>query len=222
MVGHSKAARLWISIGAACANASLAFAAALAHPSTPISIIVGYAALSALVGGVEAGLAPSIDRASNVFSPAALAAQASGLLFMAVWLGSPLFAIASKGLWFPLFGCAAIVAGATLRASAIVNLGARFNSDNHIGDSAILETKGLYRHLAHPSELGLLLLAAGASVFWGAMTLPIIASLYLVTIARLCLEETALTRRHGARYALYRRSTLDPFPHLALQGARRS
>jgi protein-S-isoprenylcysteine O-methyltransferase Ste14 len=117
-----------------------------------------------------------------------------------------------------VLGAIVFASGAVLRATSILQLGARFNSDNHIEASASLETDGLYRCFAHPSELGLLLLAVGAALFWGAATLWIIPLLYLVSLARLNIEETALTRAHGVRYALYRRGRFDPFPNITPQG----
>jgi protein-S-isoprenylcysteine O-methyltransferase Ste14 len=196
--------------------------AGFAYPPTLLPFFVGYAALGALVAGVEAALASPNERAPETSSPTGLFSQASGLLFMALWLGSPFFASGGPLVWRALIGAVAIGSGLALRATAIVTLGARFNSDNYIEAGAVLETKGLYRRLAHPSELGLLLLAVGALAYWAAAILWIIAPLYLVTVARLNLEETALTRSHGARYVHYRRHTLDPFPFLAPQGGSRA
>ena len=218
----SGAGRLCVGAGIATAgaNALLILSLGLARPAPSAPLLAVYAGLVAVASGLEAALAPPAERATET-SAARWPARASGLLLMAVWLGSPLLATSPPDPWRFALGSIAFAAGAALRAVAIRRLGARFNSDNHIEADAALETHGLYRRLAHPSELGLLLLAAGAALFWGTATLWMIPALYLATLARLTLEEAALSRRHGARYALYRRSTFDPFPRLTPQGGAR-
>lgn len=203
---------------AASANAALVMAVALARPALTLPLLGAYAGLIAVASGLEAALAPPADRSCESSLRTGWPAQASGLMLMAVWLGSPLLATTPPDSWRICLGSVVFVAGAALRCAAIARLGERFNSDNHIEAGAALETHGLYRRLAHPSELGLLLLAAGAGLFWGGAMLWFLPPLYLVTLARLNAEEAALTRRHGARYALYRRGTFDPFPNLAPHG----
>lgn len=187
----------------------------------PQGLLLVYAGLVALASGVEASLAPATEgRIPASDSPAIWLAQASGLLLLAVWLGGPLTSAGPPPPWAPPIGVVVLIAGSTLRAVAIARLGGRFNSDNHIETTAVLETGGLYRRLAHPSEVGLLLLALGAAIFWSnAGAALLVAAAYLVSLARLRLEETALTRRYGALYAAYRRTTFDPFPTLPSRGA---
>ena len=199
-------------------NLLLVVAASFACPSSQTPLLLLYASLLAFASGLEASLAPAIEHISRR-SPAGWLAQVSGLLLLAAWLHGPLCGAAPTALWEPLLGATALIAGAALRAAAIVRLGARFTSDNHIETGAGLETGGLYRRLAHPSELGLMLLALGAAVFWGDVHAAlIVAALYSVTLARLRFEEVALTRHHGSLYAAYRRATFDPFPTLTPRG----
>jgi protein-S-isoprenylcysteine O-methyltransferase Ste14 len=205
---------------AACASGLLVGSVAVVQPVPSLSRLAIFALLVAVASGAEAALAPPIANAPVATGAAGRLAQANGLVLLAIWLGGPLLARAPTADGRALLGAVAIGAGGTLRAAAIARLGARFNSDNTIAPGAALETRGVFRRLAHPSELGLLLLAAGAAVFWGgAATALMIAPLYLLAVARLSLEEAALARRHGARYAAYRRSTFDPFPILTPQGA---
>jgi protein-S-isoprenylcysteine O-methyltransferase Ste14 len=118
-------------------------------------------------------------------------------------------------------GAAAMGVGAALRAGAIAQLGERFNSSNAIAEGGRLEQRALYHLFAHPSELGLLLLVAGDLVLVGRaaawLFLPVI---YLLMLARLRLEEHALTRRHGDAYRRYRAGTLDPAPAFTGESAR--
>jgi protein-S-isoprenylcysteine O-methyltransferase Ste14 len=217
---HSRELNPDVSAGAAaaCASALLVISTSLAVAATPVLALAFYASLVAVASGVEATLAPRAERPSALSPPAQWLAQASSLILLAVWLGSPLLARQPPRTWHVALGSVVLLSGAALRAAAIARLGARFNSDNHIEASASLEIRGLYRCLAHPSELGLLLLVLGAAMFWGADTMWSIPLLYLLALARLNVEEAALVRHHGVRYAIYRRTTLDPFPILTPQG----
>lgn len=199
---------------AVCTSALLVVSASLAQPVPAVLPLALYWALVAFASGLEAAVAPRAERPSALPSPVGWLAHASGLMLLAVWLGSPSLAREPPTSWQVALGSVSLLSGAALRTAAIVRLGARFNSDNHIEASAALETAGLYGRLAHPSELGLLLLAAGGATFWGSATIWIVPPLYLVTLARLNVEEAALARHHGMRYALYRRATLDPFPNM--------
>lgn len=222
--GRDGMAGLRVGAGCAAAGASvfLVLAAGLSRHGAALPPLGLYAALVAFASGLEAAVAPPADRSSPPGSTPVLLAQLTGLLLLANQLGGPWLARAAPAPWRVEFGSVALLAGAMLRAAAIRRLGGRFNSDNHIAAGAALETGGLYRRLAHPSELGLLLVATGAAAFWGGATAWLVAPLYLVTLARLSLEEAALTRRHGASYARYRRATFDPFPNLTSRGGARA
>ncbi|MDB5472665.1 MAG: isoprenylcysteine carboxyl methyltransferase [Caulobacter sp.] len=106
-----------------------------------------------------------------------------------------------------------MLAGATFRIAAILALGGRFNSDNAIADGAGLQEAGPYRLLAHPSELGLLLLAIGALAFVGhGLDWLWLIPLYGLQAVRIRLEEQSLLGHFGEAYRQYRRRRYDPLP----------
>ena len=106
-----------------------------------------------------------------------------------------------------------MTAGIALRALAIQRLGARFSSRNAVGDQARLETAGVYRLLAHPSEAGLLSLGAGAALLSASpWSLALLVALYASATARIGIEEATLRNRYGCTYKVYRAGRFDPFP----------
>jgi protein-S-isoprenylcysteine O-methyltransferase Ste14 len=108
--------------------------------------------------------------------------------------------------------------GILLRAWSITCLGARFNSSNAIASDAALESGHAYKHFAHPSELGLLMIAAGILSLAGQAIVWVLAIMfYVFCAARIHLEEFALIQHYGAAYRLYRASTFDPFPRLSFR-----
>lgn len=187
-----------------------------------------FAALAALACALEAAVAP-VDAAGDdaghgptagpagagpVSARVTALARATGLLLLAVWITA---AVAIGACGPPVAAAAAgtvmMAAGAVLRGAAIRRLGQRFNSTNAIAAGAALERDGVYRWLAHPSELGLMLLAGGAAVMaLSPAPALLVAVLWGITAARLRLEEAALVRHHGDGYRAYRRTTFDPLP----------
>lgn len=182
----------------------------------------------ALLMGVAAGLEARLALAAAPAEPEAAPAHGrtvsalSALTGLAVFAASVApFAFQRAGAPAPLIGGAADAAlglllmgmGLALRVAAIARLGHRFNSANVVAPGDRLETAGLYRWLAHPSELGLLLLLAGGLLLvrgsWAWLLLPLV---YLLAAARITFEEKALVARHGAAYRQYRRRTFDPIP----------
>lgn len=128
------------------------------------------------------------------------------------WLSTRLTA---SPAWIAL-ALALSLLGITLRGLAIRRLGARFSSRNAVDGEAALETAGVYRLLAHPSEVGLLLLAAGAALLSASpWSLAVLAALYISAWARVGLEEATLQDRHGCTYKVYRADRFDPFPFRA-------
>jgi protein-S-isoprenylcysteine O-methyltransferase Ste14 len=99
------------------------------------------------------------------------------------------------------WGVAVIAAGAALRVTAIVQLGGGFRTA--LG-SATLVTTGIYRWLRHPSEYGLMLIAAGSAValaswFAGGCACVVTA----LSVVRCRREDAALRRAHGAAHAAW-------------------
>lgn len=140
---------------------------------------------------------------------------ATGLSLLVLWAGPlALRAAGPTPATQAGVGAALMLAGAGLRVAAIRQLGSRFSSTNAIAPGAALERRGLYRWMAHPSELGLFALGAGALLLSGAAIAWWLGFvlLYALTVSRLTLEELALVQHHGDAYRAYRATTLDPIP----------
>jgi protein-S-isoprenylcysteine O-methyltransferase Ste14 len=206
-VGASAGASTLVLLGGAM---RLGQAAVGAPPNATVFIVM-MASAAGLEGGLSA-LRADAGAPSEGSWPTWLAAATGLVLLLASTLPLLAGALARPQLFIGL-GASAMGVGAALRAGAIAQLGERFNSSNAIAEGAGLEQHALYRRLAHPSELGLLLLVAGGLVLVGRpaawLFLPLV---YLLTLARVRLEEQALTRRHGDNYRRYRARTLDPAP----------
>lgn len=181
------------------------------------------AATAVLAAATEAGFASNV--AADEASVPAARARAYGWLSMA---GALLLLVLTAGPlvdWSHLSGArpagpgwsglAVMLAalGIVLRALAIRRLGARFSSRNTVAREAALETGGVYRWLAHPSEAGLLCLGGGVALLAASpWSLAALAALYASGLARIAVEEATLRDRHGDQYKSYRARRLDPFP----------
>ena len=106
-----------------------------------------------------------------------------------------------------LSGTALMSAGIILRGLAIRTLGEQFRTQIVVKPGAQLVQRGIYRHLRHPSETGLLLVAAGAAILfasWWGLLLTLGALVPLIHL-RLAWEEAELDAAWGPRFAAYRR-----------------
>ena len=116
---------------------------------------------------------------------------------------------------FALGGVFLFIAGLFLRWWAIITLGRFFTVDVTIEKDHELVERGPFRVVRHPSYTGVLLAFVGFALSlrnWAAlliMLLPIFAAF----IRRMNVEEDALSRALGSRYADYMRRTkrLVPF-----------
>jgi protein-S-isoprenylcysteine O-methyltransferase len=119
------------------------------------------------------------------------------------------------GRMFAIAGVVLFVAGLFLRWWAIITLGRFFTVDVTIEKDHELVERGPFRVVRHPSYTGVLLAFVGLALTlhnWAAllvMLLPIFAAF----IRRMNVEEDALSRALGSRYADYMRRTkrLVPF-----------
>ena len=154
--------------------------------------------------------APATQRRSGGGSPWVLWA----LVLLGVAAGIAADAVAPARIPGPRWALAGLAgallaAGLALRWTAVLTLGRFFTVDLAIQDGHGLVTKGVYRHLRHPSYAGLLLALAGLGFFsgnWiavGALTLPP----FLALRARMRVEERALLEALGPAYAAYRART---------------
>lgn len=98
----------------------------------------------------------------------------------------------SRSLPLHCTGGALLLVGIALRMLAIQALGNQFISDIQVGSEIVRD--GIYAWLRHPSEIGLLLIAAGGPLLVGAPLTAITALLLLLPISlwRMRREDLAL------------------------------
>ena len=119
------------------------------------------------------------------------------------------------GRMFAFVGVLLFVAGLLLRWWAIVTLGRFFTVDVTIEKDHELVERGPFRVVRHPSYTGVLLAFVGFALSlrnWAAM-LVMLLPIFAAFIHRMNVEEDALSRALGSRYADYMRRTkrLMPF-----------
>ncbi len=109
-----------------------------------------------------------------------------------------------------------LIVGLAVRATAIVKLGRAFSTNVAMREGQKLQRSGLYRHVRHPSYLGLELIFLAFALHsrtWACFGVlfipPTLAVLY-----RIHVEEAALRRAFGADYENYSRSTKRLIPGL--------
>jgi protein-S-isoprenylcysteine O-methyltransferase Ste14 len=101
-------------------------------------------------------------------------------------------------------GVALFGAGGALRIWPVFLLGRRFSGLVAIQPGHELLTQGLYRHIRHPSYLGLLISSAGwALAFRSLAGLLVVALLLVPLLARIRAEERLLAKHFGDPYRAY-------------------
>jgi protein-S-isoprenylcysteine O-methyltransferase Ste14 len=194
----------------------------------------GFLGLAALAWGELGGFLAHPARAAAVVYLVALTAVAvfSGVNFghgrresvEADWLFVP-FVVGSlalaclppfmdrRGLWTVdgdgarWLGLALLVIGGALRVWPMFVLGRRFSAFVAIQEGHELVTDGIYRHLRHPSYLGMLVGFAGwALLFRSSVGLLLFAIALPMTHLRIVAEERLLASEFPT-YAAYRRRT---------------
>ena len=119
------------------------------------------------------------------------------------------------GQMFAVTGVFLFVAGLLLRWWAIITLGRFFTVDVTIEKDHELVERGPFRVVRHPSYTGVLLAFVGFALSlrnWAAMLIMLLP-IFAAFIRRMNVEEDALSRALGSRYADYMRRTkrLVPF-----------
>ena len=119
------------------------------------------------------------------------------------------------GRMFAYVGVIMFVAGLLLRWWAIITLGRFFTVDVTIEKDHELVERGPFRLVRHPSYTGVLLAFVGFALTlrnWAAL-LIILVPIFAAFVRRMNVEEEALSRALGSRYAEYIRRTkrLVPF-----------
>ncbi len=128
---------------------------------------------------------------------------------------------AKYGDWTPinfvlaLIGVLVYAIGLIIRWKAILQLKQRFTVDVSINIWHTLETQGLYRHLRHPSYLGLLLIIAGLALAMNSLIsfTIVVVPVFSGLIYRIYVEEKLLEREFGEKYLTYKaeRKKIIPF-----------
>ena len=129
----------------------------------------------------------------------------AGVYVAAYW---PVAAL-PHGQIFAFGGVILFVVGLSLRWWAIITLGRFFTVDVTIEKDHELVERGPFRLVRHPSYAGVLLAFVGFALTlrnWVAL-LVILAPIFAVFIRRMNVEEEALSRALGSRYADYMRRT---------------
>jgi protein-S-isoprenylcysteine O-methyltransferase Ste14 len=138
------------------------------------------------------------------------------MLLGSIWLG--LFELTYYGtryleLSVPVGAIIACI-GIGLRVRAILELGPDFKTEHGITSPARLRTAGIYGWMRHPSETGLILLAAGVALLLESILAALVVTLGLcpLVVYRLRDEEAVLHEQCGAAYDHYSRKTPLLFP----------
>ena len=133
----------------------------------------------------------------------------TGLALLAVFwtsLTEDAFAMPDRaGGLVPFLGLVLMMAGAVMRACAVLALGSGFVSDRHPDAGRPLATSGLHAVLRHPSEAGTLACGLGASLLFGspsgfAVFAVLLVPLVLVRVRR---EDRALEAAYGDAFRAY-------------------
>lgn len=141
-------------------------------------------------------------------SPMALASGVGLLLTAWLSLGG------SSRAWWCWLGVLPVLAGVALRVLAIRDLGPSFSSTIEPPPGGKLVVRGIYGRVRHPSDLGLLLIAAGVAALGGSLTASLVAlGVVLPSIAvRLGQEERSLSAQFGSAHQDYRDRVSALFP----------
>jgi protein-S-isoprenylcysteine O-methyltransferase len=140
-----------------------------------------------------------------------MASIAAGIYVASYWPAAAL----PHGRMFAVAGVMLLVAGLLLRWWAIITLGRFFTVDVTIEKDHELVERGPFRMVRHPSYTGVLLAFVGFALSlrnWAAL-LVILLPIGAAFIHRMSVEEDALSRALGRRYADYMKRTkrLVPF-----------
>jgi protein-S-isoprenylcysteine O-methyltransferase Ste14 len=111
--------------------------------------------------------------------------------------------------WLQLAAIVVIVAGVTLRWTAILSLGRSFSANVAIRHTQTIYRSGVYRYLRHPSYTGLLLVFAAIALHernWLAAAVVLLPTTAAV-LYRIRIEESVLREAFGAEYEAYSKTT---------------
>lgn len=131
------------------------------------------------------------------------------------------FYLANYGKWSPVnyylasAGIIIYVSGLLVRWISIVQLRQRFTVNVAVNKKHTLETSGMYKHLRHPSYLGILLIMAGLGLAMNSLAsfLLVISPVFFGLSYRISVEEKLLENEFGQQYVQFRstRKKMIPF-----------
>lgn len=132
-----------------------------------------------------------------------LALLSGGALLLVFWMAL----VDRRDASMPLFciGAGGFALGIFLRVAAARRLGRFFRTEVAVAVDQPLVTTGIYRHLRHPSEAGLLLVGLSAGVMLASPAALAAWAILLAPLSwrRIALEECCLLRAYGREYRNY-------------------
>lgn len=112
-------------------------------------------------------------------------------------------------------GVCLFAVGGVLRLWPVFVLGRRFSGLVAIQPGHQLVTGGIYRHIRHPSYLGLIVMGFGWALAFRSLIGVFLAALTIVPlVARMRAEDAMLEREFGGVYSAYRARTARLIPGL--------
>jgi protein-S-isoprenylcysteine O-methyltransferase Ste14 len=161
--------------------------------------------------GRPVGALTEADRRMHRLSLASCAA-----IVVIFWSGEMEATWTNSLSWSVAAGAAIMAAGILLRGFAISQLGRQFISESSKAGQGELLQSGVYAWMRHPSETGLILIAAGVSLLMQSYSAALLGAgvLLPLIVTRIRLEERGLEIAFGVKFDRYRARVpaLAPIP----------
>jgi len=147
-------------------------------------------------------------RAVTIFNRTFPSADLIGSLWgLSVFGGSVLFAIENQARWALSLSWCCISLGSILGLAGMITLGSNYSRDICLFKSHRLVRDGIYSVVRHPIRAGIILEAAGFSMFFPVWLAPVIpVGVAVLLIKRSKCEDEILRRHFGATAAEYQES----------------
>jgi len=116
--------------------------------------------------------------------------------------------------WLAISGLSICLLGICIRWISILQLKKEFTVDVSLRESHQLKRDGIYKHIRHPSYLGLLLICTGLSLSMNSMisVLAVCLPIILVLLYRMKTEEDLLLDEFGKEYREYMKKSKRIIP----------
>jgi protein-S-isoprenylcysteine O-methyltransferase Ste14 len=129
-----------------------------------------------------------------------------------VWLDGRAMLRLPGGEALRWIGAFVMLAGTVLRAGSMVQLGRRFSLRVALQLDHVLETRGFYKHIRHPSYLGSLLMLIGFALVFRSVVGMVLAFALGVMSGRIAREERFMAEQFGAEWQAYAARTRRLIP----------